>query len=258
MKIVQDKNEIPVDIANADIKPNPLGGYDLRCSDCGDRHHITDSDLMSAGPDKSVSSSVGSAFEIVAHGYPLVKGWNEIQIKAENGSVDFPEWRALEAQWNAKRNAWGFLLATKIATSLNLPCGHSISVTFGEDLSFAKEPDKVAMFLKLGIKTEKSERWMKYVYAGDAPMPSTYGKKKIEELTAFIKQLEDEKTAIIETSAKLLIELDAIHPLISNFKHVLTDTINANREQDIKNLRIAQLAELDKIDVVLQRVAIRG
>jgi hypothetical protein len=258
VKLPHGKTEIPVDFHGAAVKARKLGGYTVICPACGEHVTVTEGDIKNAGVgDKPFAKPVGpSGWETVAHGLAYVKDWNDAVAAAESGNVDYLGYREKIAEVTVMGEAWSFPLSTSFSTTLKLSCGHSIPITFGEDVSTVKEPDRVETFLKLGVKGEKSLRWMRYAFAGE-DAPASVGEKKAREIMHYIQQLEEEKQKINKGSEKILGELERLQLFQVGFDRVVAESVNSNRDRDTKLLREAQLAELDRIDQVLIRVAKR-
>lgn len=255
VKLLDNKTEIPVNFHNAQVKANKLGGWEITCPSCGEKQVLSESEIRNAGMDIVGRPPEPSAFETVAHGLSFVRQWNSAMQAAENESVDYLEWRLMVACALLDKNAWSFQLSTSAVTDLKLKCGCSVTVSFGENVDIVKECDRVAAFLKLGIKGEKSFRWMKYIFAPDGP--SKVGEKKAAELEAFLRQTQNEKDRIQQLSEKLIAEIKKSKPFFYGDFSKVASLIEVARDNDLRLLTEAQKEKLDELDRALLRIANR-
>lgn len=254
-KLLHGEIEVPVDFHGVKVKARKLGGWEVICPSCNEHVTVTDNDVKNTGVNV-LGKPVGPAgYTIVAHGLEYARDWNKAVASANNASSDYIDYRLKITQATRKQDTFPFPLSVTFSTELKLLCGHLIPITLGEDVEMAKEPDRVKVFLKLGI-SKKNYNWARYIFAGqDAPF--NVGEKKAKELADFIQQLETEKNAINALSDKVIAETEKMAQLRSDFGHRVSEFVNAKRESEIRLLREAQLAELDRIDTVLARVAAR-
>ena len=261
-KILYDTVEVPVNFPDSKIRAT-LGGYEVYCKVSEEWQRVTIDSLKGAGVNPLGKSAGLCAYETVGRAYEYEQAINKANEMAEKGNGDYVDYIVLKAQVQAKLDAWGgFDLSTCVSTSLTLPCGHNVSVVLGESIETKKVPAPVATFLKLGIRGERSYRWMAYINnpnqdGGYGTGSVKIGEKKAKETYDFIKRLEDERNRIIETSDKTMAELEKVTFTDSGYKSTITNAIQSTRETELKTLRDAQLETLKKIDETINRVAKR-
>jgi predicted RNA-binding Zn-ribbon protein involved in translation (DUF1610 family) len=247
-----EKVSVPINFQSAEVKVRKLGGYQVVCPSCGKKSTLTEDDIRRAGV--GLGKPVGPPmYEIVAHGLLFVRDWNAAMEAAEKGDVDYIEWRVKVAQVENKRNDWPFEITTTGTADLKLKCGDSIPVSFGEHITFKKEPDRVEAFLRLGLKGERTTRWLRYVYGGE-DAPANLGEHKAKELTDFISQTQAEKERVEKLSEKLTAEIREKPSVYGAFDR-LTSQIEVLKDNDVKMLTAAQKEKLDFVDKVLLRIA---
>ena len=241
------KTPIPVEITGAlDKIKRTATGIEGICRECGDKHQLSDKDIMAVDG--------GLHFASVARSYPLVKEINDLYANADK-CADYIDYRLQAVVLNAKINTLGVNFVASAGVSMTLPCSHIASIRFDEALTFLKEPSRTELMLKLGITQERSYRYIKWVYADDAPVPSTYGKKKAEEIVDSIQQLEREKQEITEKAIQFRVTLNDMKLAAGRFQIEVNSAVDAWEIKDKINLTAMQNAELDRIDKGLQRVA---
>ncbi len=242
------KDTIPMDVLGLSNIETTLNGIKGTCIECKDKIQLSYDEL------KNVNG--GSHYRNVASTYPLARQLNELHSHPEK-CADYLDYRLNAVVLNAQADALGANFTTEASTSITLPCGHSARLRFGEPMSLMKEPDRVEILLKLDISSERSRRYIKWIYAGEAPMPQAYGKKRAHELVSYISGLENERLAIKQKAGELQEELAAMKLAAGRFQQEVTSAVKLWALEDDRLLTELQKAELDRIDTALQRVGNR-
>lgn len=249
------QNDVEVSATfEAQVTPNIDGTYSVFCPPCETSHKVSCDYIKNAGLDV-IRDSGSSAFQSAAYGAV----YNHLLMKAkeiaEKKSADFIDYCIAVGQ-AIRFSQTHSDLATEAGTNLKLQCGRSVSVKFGESYEFPKLGDKINAFLSLGIKGEKSYRWMSYIYHDDGYVDAKLGQKKADEMYTYVNNLQEQKQAIEDTSNKMIESLSGLHLNSSGFKEHVQTEIRMEKDKELKSLTQAQFSALNPIEEALFRAII--